>query len=85
MTWRLLQGWDALVINNLSKDLTKSFPDDSGYSERNLRNMKRFALRGITQPLGIAQYETKKLFEDMASGLLQIGDFEDDMKDNQED
>ncbi|MCQ2318430.1 MAG: DUF1016 N-terminal domain-containing protein [Bacteroidales bacterium] len=36
-------GWGAQVINQLSKDLTKIFPDDRGYSERNLRNMKRFA------------------------------------------
>ena len=36
-------GWGAQVINQLSKDLTSIFPDDRGYSERNLRNMKRFA------------------------------------------
>lgn len=36
----------------------------------------RFALRGITQPLGIAQYETEKLFEDVASALPQIEDIE---------
>lgn len=36
-------GWGAQVINQLSKDLNKIFPDDRGYSERNLRNMKRFA------------------------------------------
>lgn len=38
-----MQGWGTQVIQNLSKDLTKRFPDDRGYSERNLRNMKRFA------------------------------------------
>ncbi len=37
------QGWGAEVIPLLSKDLAKQFPDDRGYSERNLRNMKRFA------------------------------------------
>ena len=37
----------------------------------------RFALRGITQPLGIAQYETEKLFADVASALPQIEDLED--------
>ena len=36
-------GWGAQVINQLSRDLSKIFPDDRGYSERNLRNMKRFA------------------------------------------
>lgn len=37
------QGWGAKVIVQLSKDLVERFPDDRGYSERNLRNMKRFA------------------------------------------
>ena len=37
------QGWGAQVICQLSKDLAQAFPDDKGYSERNLRNMKRFA------------------------------------------
>lgn len=35
-----------------------------------------FALRGVTQPLGIAQYETQKLFADVASSLPQIEDLE---------
>ena len=37
------QGWGAKVIAQLSKDLSERFPDDRGYSERNLRNMKKFA------------------------------------------
>jgi predicted nuclease of restriction endonuclease-like (RecB) superfamily len=41
----------------------------------------RFALRGITQPLGIAQYETEKLFEDVASELPRIDDLENEMED----
>ncbi|MDE5575553.1 MAG: PDDEXK nuclease domain-containing protein [Bacteroidales bacterium] len=41
----------------------------------------RFALRGITQPLGIAQYETEKLFEDVASALPQIEDIENHLND----
>ena len=36
-------GWGTQVIAQLSKDLSKAFPDDKGYSDRNLRNMKRFA------------------------------------------
>lgn len=36
----------------------------------------RFALRGITQPMGIAGYETEKLFADVASSLPQIGEIE---------
>ena len=35
-----------------------------------------FALRGVTQPLGIAEYETQKLFADVASTLPQIEDIE---------
>ena len=37
------EGWGKKVIDQLSKDLSKTFPDERGYSERNLRNMKRFA------------------------------------------
>lgn len=40
----------------------------------------KFALRGITQPLGIAQYETEKLFADVASALPQIEDLEDNIE-----
>lgn len=36
-------GWGTQVITQLSKDLSRTFPDDKGYSERNLANMKRFA------------------------------------------
>ena len=36
-------GWGAQVIVQLSKDLMQQFPDDRGYSERNLRSMKMFA------------------------------------------
>ena len=41
----------------------------------------RFALRGVTQPLGIAQYETEKLFEDVASALPQIEDIEKQLEE----
>lgn len=40
----------------------------------------RFALRGITQPLGIAQYETEKLFADVASALPQIDEIENELE-----
>lgn len=43
-----------------------------------------FALRGITQPLGIAQYETEKLFEDVASALPQIEDIENQFEEDKE-
>ena len=40
-----------------------------------------FSLRGITQPMGIAQYETEKLFADVASALPQIEDIENSLDD----
>ena len=45
----------------------------------------RFALRGITQPLGIAQYETEKLFADVASALPQIEDLEEALEEENEE
>lgn len=35
-----------------------------------------FSLRGFTQPMGIAQYETEKLLADVASSLPQIAQIE---------
>ena len=40
-----------------------------------------FSLRGITQPMGIAQYETEKLFADVASALPQIEQIENKLDD----
>lgn len=37
------QGWGAKVIENLSKDLSKAFPDMKGFSSRNLKYMRKFA------------------------------------------
>ena len=37
------QGWGKQVIAQLSRDLSVRFPDDRGYSERNLGYMKQFA------------------------------------------
>lgn len=37
------EGWGAKVIDRLSHDLKKAFSNISGYSPRNLGNMKRFA------------------------------------------
>lgn len=41
-----------------------------------------FSLRGITQPMGIAQYETEKLFADVASALPQIDEIEKQLEDS---
>ena len=40
-----------------------------------------YSLRGITQPMGIAQYETEKLFADVASALPQIEEIEKSVED----
>ncbi|MCD8290295.1 MAG: PDDEXK nuclease domain-containing protein [Prevotella sp.] len=48
-------------------------------------NKARFALRGITQPMGIAQYETEKLFADVASSLPQIEDIEKGLEKENDD
>lgn len=43
-----------------------------------------FALRGITQPMGIAKYETEKLFNEVASALPTIEDIEEAIEDSEE-
>lgn len=43
-----------------------------------------FSLRGITQPMGIAQYETEKLFADVASALPQIDEIEEELEKSEE-
>lgn len=37
------EGWGAKVINRLSRDLRRAFPDMKGLSPRNLKYMRRFA------------------------------------------
>lgn len=37
------QGWGAKVIDQLSKDLRTEFPDQKGFSVRNLKYMQKFA------------------------------------------
>ncbi|WP_246198574.1 DUF1016 N-terminal domain-containing protein [Wolbachia endosymbiont of Ctenocephalides felis wCfeJ] len=36
-------GWDAKIIDQLSKDLRDTFPDMKGFSTRNLKYMRKFA------------------------------------------
>lgn len=55
-------GWGKQVIEHLSKDLTKRFPNDRGYSIRNLHNMRRFAAAYPSFPiLQVPLAEFKKL------------------------
>ena len=37
------EGWGTKVIDNLARDLKRSFPDMQGFSLRNLKYMKAFA------------------------------------------
>lgn len=37
------QGWGAKITDNLSKDLSKAFPEMKGFSPRNLKYMRKFA------------------------------------------
>lgn len=66
-------------------DLVKSPEDKSTIGLllcRTKSNKKaEFSLRGITQPMGIAQYETEKLFADVASALPQIENLENSIDD----
>jgi predicted nuclease of restriction endonuclease-like (RecB) superfamily len=40
---QLIEGWGAKVIDRLSYDLKKAFPEMSGFSPRNLKYMRKFA------------------------------------------
>ena len=66
-------------------DLVKSTEDNPTIGLllcRTKSNKKaEFSLRGITQPMGIAQYETEKLFADVASALPQIEEIENKLDD----
>lgn len=53
------QGWGTGVIENLSKDLRKTFPTMKGFSARNLRCMKQFA----------ENYTDAEMIENMLSQL----------------
>jgi predicted nuclease of restriction endonuclease-like (RecB) superfamily len=37
------EGWGSKIIDSLSHDLTRAFPDNSGFSIRNLKYMRKFA------------------------------------------
>jgi predicted nuclease of restriction endonuclease-like (RecB) superfamily len=43
LTQQNLEGWGAKIIEKLSNDLKKSFPDMTGISPRNLKYMRSFA------------------------------------------
>jgi predicted nuclease of restriction endonuclease-like (RecB) superfamily len=53
------EGWGAKVIDRLSIDLTREFPDQKGFSARNLKYMRKFA----------ESYSDKKIVQQAAAQI----------------
>ncbi len=71
------QGWGTKVIGQLSRDLTVRFPDDRGYSERNLRSMKTFASEYPDFPflqVPLAELEKYPIWQETLAKLPKDGD-----------
>ncbi|MBR1546359.1 MAG: DUF1016 family protein [Prevotella sp.] len=52
---------------------------------RSKNNTKvEYAMRGMTQPLGVAEYQTKQLMEDLKTSLPTIDDLEKTLKEQEE-
>ena len=60
------EGWGAKVIDMLSKDLKNEFPNQKGYSVRNLKYMRKFALE-YTLPI---IEKLTRLLKNLASLIL---------------
>lgn len=43
LTKQEAEGWEAKVIDRLSADLKEAFPEETGFSPRNLKYMRKFA------------------------------------------
>lgn len=59
-------GWGAQVIKQLSNDLHYHFPEDDGYSERNLKYMRQFAAEYPDFPfvqVPLAQLEKDEIWQ----------------------
>ena len=59
-------GWGTQVVEQLSLDLRRRFPEDDGYSSRNLWNMKRFALEYPDFPflqVPLAEFEKHEILQ----------------------
>ena len=73
-----VQGWGAQVIVQLSKDLTHAFPDDRGYSQRNLGYMKQFALEYPHYPflqVSLAKIKEYPILQVSLAKLPRKGEF----------
>ena len=69
--------WGAQVVEQLSKDLSKAFPDDRGYSSRNLWEMKRFAKSYPMFPIlqvPLAEFRERQISESLFSKLVKNND-----------
>lgn len=70
------RGWGTKVIDQLSKDLTAKFPDDRGYSVRNLKYMRQFAEAYPHFPIvqvSLAQLEKNQIWQLSLAKLKEEG------------
>ena len=68
------RGWGRQVIEQLSKDLASRYPDDRGYSKRNLGYMKSFAMQYPAFPFFASSTCKIKEFANFAGYTCQIGE-----------
>jgi predicted nuclease of restriction endonuclease-like (RecB) superfamily len=70
------QGWGTQVVEQLAKDLSIRFPDDRGYSARNLWNMKKFATEYPDFPIlqvPLAEIEDGSILQASLAELMEDG------------
>lgn len=67
------------MIDQLARDLTTAFPDMKGFSCRNLLYTPT-ALRGMTQPIGVAEYKLQ-VPDELARYLPSIDQIESGLQD----
>ena len=70
------QGWGTQVVEQLAKDLSLRFPDDRGYSARNLWNIKRFAVEYPDYPfvqVPLAEIEKASILQATLAELKEEG------------
>jgi len=87
------EGWGSQVINILSSDLSSEFPDMKGFSLRNLKYMRAFALEYADFPfvqVPLAQMENENseksagvtCTNNLVSSLPTIKELERKLKEN---
>lgn len=73
ISYQTIQGWGSKVIQLLSKDLKREFPKQKGYSVRNLKYMRRFALDYSSQML--------EQYQQVSEKLCTLGQIQDGIKE----